>query len=216
MLKAFGAKPISFAQVNDDLSRGGRDACSRSSQYRRLSARGAAGGQRDPLRRRAGHFPRYRSRHVSVRHVVEHDRGRRLHRFRRAAASHGSRGRRDEGLHHARGRRAVADRERGDSPTCCTAWAANSARPPDARGAAVGSMPWPRRYADDDQRHRRHRGHQSRRPRHASIRSRSASATGSTANSSKCRRATPRSSRAASRFTSRWPAGSAPRSARAR
>ena len=64
------------------------------------------------------------------------------------------------------------------------------------------------RYADDDQRHRRTRHHQPRRPRHVSIRSRSASPIGSTAKSSTSRRPTPRNGRRASRSISRCPAGS--------
>ena len=46
----------------------------------------AQAGQRDHVRRRAGHAARHRSRHLSVRHVVERDDRRRLHRARRRAA----------------------------------------------------------------------------------------------------------------------------------
>ena len=42
-------------------------------------------GQSDAVRRRAGHAARHRSRHLSVRHVVERVGRRRLHRPRRAA-----------------------------------------------------------------------------------------------------------------------------------
>jgi adenylosuccinate synthase len=73
----------------------------------------------------------------------KHDGGWRLHRFGRPAASDGPcRGvmkayttRVGEGPLPTRARR---------SPTCCTRWAASSARRRAGRGAADGSMPWPR------------------------------------------------------------------------
>ena len=79
--------------------------------------RGAARRQVDALRGRAGHAARHRSRHLSVRHVVErHDR-RRLHRPRRRRQRDRRRARRGQGLHDARRRRAAADgAERRDRP----------------------------------------------------------------------------------------------------
>ncbi len=89
ILKAFGAKPLSFNKVHDDYRAAGdylkpfvtntvvllHEACRRKARHF--------------VRRRAGHISRHRSRHVSVRHFIEHDGGRRLHRLGRRAASHG-------------------------------------------------------------------------------------------------------------------------------
>ena len=50
-----------------------------------VSRRGPSGRPRRPLRRRAGHAARHRSRHLSVRHLVERDDRRRAHRPRRRA-----------------------------------------------------------------------------------------------------------------------------------
>ena len=61
-------------------------------------------------RGRAGHAARRRSRHVSVRHVVDADRGRRVRRRGHRPDAH-RRGRRSrEGVHDARRRRPVPDR----------------------------------------------------------------------------------------------------------
>ena len=66
------------------------------------STRRAADGPRDHVRGRAGHAARHRSRHVSVRHLVERDDRRRVHRPRRRAARDRQRARRGQGLHDAR------------------------------------------------------------------------------------------------------------------
>ena len=73
-------------------------------------ARARADRPIDHVRRRAGHAARHRSRHLSLRHLVERDDRRRLHRPRRAAARDRRRARRRQGLHHARRRRTAADR----------------------------------------------------------------------------------------------------------
>ena len=65
------------------------------------------------VRRRSGHHARYRPWHVPVRHFVERQRGRRLHRHRRRAHAHRRRDRGVESLHHARWRRAVPHRSAG-------------------------------------------------------------------------------------------------------
>ena len=64
----------------------------------------------DPVRGRAGHDARHRPRDLSVHHVVQHDRGRRLHRHRGAADQDQRRARHLEGLLHPRGRRPVPHR----------------------------------------------------------------------------------------------------------
>ena len=61
------------------------------------------------VRRCAGDDARHRSRHISLRDLVERVDRRGLHRPRRAAALDWRRAGRGEGLHHPRRRRAVAD-----------------------------------------------------------------------------------------------------------
>ncbi len=67
-------------------------------------------GPVDPFRRRAGDAARHRSRHLSLRHLLERLRRRRVHRARRSAARDRTRARRGEGVHDARRRRTAADR----------------------------------------------------------------------------------------------------------
>ena len=94
-----------------------------------LAARRHGPGQADSVRRRAGHHARYRSRDLSVRHLVERDRRRSLHRNRRSAHAHSGRDRRFESLHHARGLRAISrPKARTPRAICCAAKATNSAR----------------------------------------------------------------------------------------
>ena len=73
-------------------------------------ARGARGRPARAVRGRAGHLPRPRPRHLSVRHVVEPGRRRRLHRRRRRPAPHRPGRRRRQGLRHPRRRRPVPHR----------------------------------------------------------------------------------------------------------
>ena len=77
---------------------------------------GARRREARPARRRAGDAARPRPRHVSVRHVVEPDRGRGDDGRRHRADAHRPRDRRREGVRHARRRRAVPDRDRGARP----------------------------------------------------------------------------------------------------
>ena len=117
-------------------------AAPRALHRRRLAARerGARPRRRGALRGRPGHAARPRPRHVSVRHLVEPDRRRRLRRPRHRADAHRRRRRRGQGLPHARGRGPVP--ERGGAPrprTPCARPAASSAPSRDARGAAAGS-----------------------------------------------------------------------------
>ena len=67
-------------------------------------------GMARAVRGRAGHVPRPRPRHVSLRHVVEPDRRWCVHRRRRRAARDHTRDRRHQGLSHARGQWPVPDR----------------------------------------------------------------------------------------------------------
>ena len=89
---------------------------------------------------RAGHAARHRSRHLSVRHLVERDHRRRLHRPRRAAARHRRRARRGQGLHHARRRGAAADRaDRRDRQPAARDRAGVRRGRPAGRAAAAGT-----------------------------------------------------------------------------
>ena len=93
-------------------------------------------------RGRPGHAARPRPRQLPVRDLVEPGRGRRVHRRRHRAAP-GRRGhRRDEGLLHARGLRAVPHRAvRRRSARASPSAAASSARSPAGRGGSAGSTP---------------------------------------------------------------------------
>ena len=109
-------------------------------RYGGAARRRHGAGQADPVRRRAGHHARYRSRHLSVCHLVQRGGRRSLHRHRRAAHAHSRRHRRFEGLHHARRVGAVSHREHAMPPAiCCAAKATSSAPSPAVRAAAAGS-----------------------------------------------------------------------------
>ena len=62
------------------------------------------------VRGRSGHAARHRPRHLPVRHLVEPDRRRRLHRHRRRTHEDRPCDRRLQGLRHPSGRRAVPHR----------------------------------------------------------------------------------------------------------
>ena len=81
--------------------------------HRRLGqprARGARGRPARAARRRAGHLPRPRPRHVPLRHVVEPGGRRRLRRCRRRSPLHRPRHRHRQGLRHPRRRGSVPHR----------------------------------------------------------------------------------------------------------
>ena len=99
-------------------------------------------GQHGAVRGRAGHVPRPRPRHVSVRHVVEPGRGRRVHRRRRRAARDRPR--------HRRGRRRTPPASAAvrsppscsratRSATCSSSAATSSAPTPVAAAGPAGS-----------------------------------------------------------------------------
>ncbi len=82
-----------------------------------------------PVRGRAGHHAGHRSRDLSLHHVVEHHRRRRVDRDGCAADQDPRRARHLEGVHHPGGRRAVSDRApRRRWPTCSACVATSSAR----------------------------------------------------------------------------------------
>ena len=99
-------------------------------------------GQGGDVRRRAGHAARHRSRHLSVRDLVERVDRRRLHRPRRA-------GRARSAACSAWPRRTRRAWARGRCrPSCPASWptgcaraARSTARPPAARAAAAGTTP---------------------------------------------------------------------------
>ena len=121
--------------------RGVRRACA-ADGVRHVAAapRGDPGRQAHPLRRRAGHDARHRPWDLSVRDVVERQRGRGLHRDGRAADPH----RRGSSVSRRRTSRASAAgrslTEALDGRATASASAArNSAPSPDVHGAAAGS-----------------------------------------------------------------------------
>jgi hypothetical protein len=85
-----------------------RSASGRWFAIRRACSPTPCRGEEPPVRRRAGHHARSRSRHLSVCDLVQRVGGRRVHRHGRAADEDRRRDRHFEGLHHARGRRAVS------------------------------------------------------------------------------------------------------------
>ena len=98
-------------------------------------------GPQRAVRGRAGRDARRRSRHLSVRDLLDHHGGRRggRHRPRSAALARGARHR--QGLRHARRRRAVSDRAvRRARRALVAASATSSVRSPDGSAAAAGSM----------------------------------------------------------------------------
>ncbi len=131
ILKAFGAKPLSFAKVHAAY----RAAGDRLKPFvtntvvllHEATQRGQnilfEGAQGTFLDIDHGTYPFVTSSNTTA--------GRRLHRLRRRAPPHGPRRGRDEGLHHPRRRRAPCPPKAPKSPTCSTPWDASSARPPD-------------------------------------------------------------------------------------
>ena len=109
VLKALGAKPLSFKEVYTAYRKAGDRLRPFVANTMVFAPRRNAPRGRPVVRGRAGDVPRPRPRHLSVRHVLEHDGRRRLHRLGRGAASHGPRDGRDESLHDPRGRGAVAE-----------------------------------------------------------------------------------------------------------
>jgi adenylosuccinate synthase len=99
-------------------------ASARSSPTRRSTSTGALRRALGGGRRRAGDAPRHRPRHLSVRHLVEPDRRRRVHRARGRPDPDRPRPRRHQGVPDARRRRPVPERgrrggRRGDPRARC-------------------------------------------------------------------------------------------------
>ena len=105
------------------------------------SARSAAVGA---LRRRAGDVPRPRPRHVSVRHVEQPDRGRRVHRRGCRPARDRPHPRCRQGVHdarrlRARSRRELLRRRRPDGRPAARARRTSGGRTPAGNAGSVGS-----------------------------------------------------------------------------
>ena len=107
-------------------------------RHRQPRARGARGGPARAVRGGAGHVPRPRPRHLSLRDVVQPGGRRRLHRRRRRAPLHRPGGRRRQGVRHPGRRRARSP------PSCSTrsatpsSTAATSTAPTPGAGAGPG------------------------------------------------------------------------------
>ena len=140
-------------------------------------------------RGRAGHAARRRPRHLSVRHLVQPDRRRRVHRLGHRPDPDRAGDRHRQGVHDPR-RRPARSR-----PSCSTRSASTCARPAASSASTTGRAPPLRlvRRGDRPLRHpgqRRHRllPHQARRPVRRWRRCRSASRTRSTASgTTRCR-----------------------------
>ena len=134
------AADVDWDQLASDLAHFGETLRPRITDVSLVLHRHMARGILGPVRRRAGHPPRHRPRHVSLRHLVERDRGRRADRARRAPDPPRRRDRDRQGVHDARRRRPAAfgDRRRR-SRTGSARRAASSARPRAVRGGAAGS-----------------------------------------------------------------------------
>ena len=95
-------------------------------------------GKTRALRGRAGDHARYRPWDLPVRDLFQRQRGRRLHRHGRGAHAHQRRDRRFQGLHHARGRRAVSHRGAGCARATRSASAATNSAPVTGRPRRCG------------------------------------------------------------------------------
>ncbi len=92
------------------LHRVRRPAPALRGRHRHPAARGGGPGGARAARRSPGHVPRPRSRHLSVRHVVEPHRRWCVCRHRPRAPRHRPHRRHHQGVHHPGGRRTVPDR----------------------------------------------------------------------------------------------------------
>ena len=111
LAKVFNQLPLDADEIADALPRGvPAPARAAHRRHRQPRARRARGRPARPARGRAGHVPRPRPRHLSVRHVVEPGGRRRLHRRRRRAPLHRPGHRHRQGLRHPGRHRAVPDR----------------------------------------------------------------------------------------------------------
>ena len=122
--------------------RSGAPAAALRRRHGQPRARGARDRPARALRGRAGHLPRPRPRHLSLRDVVQPDRRRRLHGRRRGAAPHRPGGRRGQGLRHPGRRRALPHRaHRRDRRRRSSSGATSSAPTPAASVGPGGSTP---------------------------------------------------------------------------
>ena len=98
--------------------------------------------QAHPVRGRAGGAARRRSRHLSLRHLVQHGGGTGGGRLGHRPAADRLCARHRQGLHHAGRRRPLPHRAEERDRRAASARAARNSEPsPGASGAAAGSMP---------------------------------------------------------------------------
>ena len=187
-------------------------------RHRPPRARGARRRPMGAVRGRAGDLPRSRPRHLSVRHVEQPDRRRRVHRCRCRAAGDRAHRRRGEGVHDTRRQRAVPHRavrgRRGRRPARrARSRVRHEHRSPAAPGLARRGDAAPRGAA---QHVHRARDHEARRALAAAPSSRSASRTRArTASATSTCRITSRCCTRCGRSTRRCRVGSATSTARA-
>ena len=212
--RGLGQPEISADDLCAQLTRDrAEESCPMSTRCGRCST-GTAPGQAHPVRGRARRAARYRPRHLSVRHLVEHGGGAGRDGLRRGTGRDRLRARHHQGLHHAGGRGAVPHRAQGRDRQ-----AARRARRRVRHGdRAAAPLRLVRRLpgaADaESRRHQRHRADQARRARPAAraqdLRRLPARRL---ASSTICRRRKGRRP-ASSRSTRRWKAGPNRRAAR--
>ena len=140
LAKVYNRLPLDADEIAEQYLGDGAAPRADDRRHRAPRARGARRRPAGAVRGRAGHVPRPRPRHVSVRHVVEPGRRRRVHRRRRRAARDRPGHRRREGVRHPRRQRSVPDRaargRRGRRR--CSSSAATSSAPTPVAAAAPG------------------------------------------------------------------------------
>ena len=109
LTKVYNRLPMDAKEISERYLAHGAAARADDRRHRAPRARGARRAAVGVVRRRAGDVPRPRPRHVSVRHVEQPGRRRRVHRRRRRSARDPARRRSREGVHDARRQRSVPD-----------------------------------------------------------------------------------------------------------
>ena len=119
LVKIYNRKALDPAEVVDNAADRGRGFQAPHRRHPLPAQRRARKGRDRSARRLAGHAARRRPRHVSLCHVVESDRRRRVRRLRHRPDAHHHRAGHPQGLHHP-------GRVRVRSPPSCSINSANT------------------------------------------------------------------------------------------